>query len=85
MLLLKVIEMEDHSGIEEVDCYDPSTHRFAHVKGTPEKELLAEFNRGTIISGESTLMLDGAYFDEENGSLVIGDLVIGLWALSFGL
>ena len=66
--------MEDHSGIEEVDCYDPSTHRFAHVKGAPEKELLAEFNRGTIISGESTLMLDGAYFDEENGSLVIGDL-----------
>ena len=67
--------MEDHSEIEEVDCFDPSTGQFAHISDpNAENEILSEIQSGKISSGETTLMQEGAYFDEEEGSLVITDL-----------
>ena len=73
LLMLKKTLMEDRSEIEEVDCYDPSTEQFVHISGS--SQLLKEFHDGVITSGTSTLMQKGAYFDDDEGSLIFPDLV----------
>jgi hypothetical protein len=70
--MLKKTLMEDRSEIEEVDCYDPSTEQFVHISGS--SQLLKEFHDGVITSGTSTLMQEGAYFDDDEGSLIFPDL-----------
>jgi hypothetical protein len=69
--------MEDFTEIEEIDCYDPSTDTYAeissHAEGDTHRYLLSKFHSGEIVSGQSTLMQEGAYFDE-NGSLLVEDL-----------
>jgi hypothetical protein len=72
LLMLKKTLMEDRSEIEEVDCYDPSTEQFVHISGS--SQLLKEFHDGVITSGTSTLMQKGAYFDDDEGSLILPDL-----------
>jgi hypothetical protein len=77
VLLHKMILMEDFTEIEEIDCYDPSTDTYAeissHAEGDSHRYLLSKFHSGEIVSGQSTLMQEGAYFDE-NGSLLVEDL-----------
>jgi hypothetical protein len=72
LLMLKKTLMEDGSEIEEVDCYDPSTEQFVHISGS--SQLLKDFHDGEITSGSSTLMQEGAYFDDVEGSLIFPDL-----------
>jgi hypothetical protein len=71
--MLKKTLMEDGSEIEEVDCYDPSTERFVHISGS--SRLLKDFHDGVTTSGTSTLMQEGANFDDGEGSLIFPDLV----------
>ena len=75
---VKKILLEDGSEIEQVDCYDTSTDQFVHISGSKgheiENQLLDEFHNGMITSGQSTLMQEGAYFDDEEGSLILPDL-----------
>ena len=77
VLLHKMILMDDYSEIEEIDCYDPSTDTYAeissHAEGEARRSLLTKFHRGEIVSGQSTLMQEGAYFDE-NGNLFVEDV-----------
>ena len=64
--------MEDHSEIEEVECYDPSTEMYAIIPDQNAQEnLLTLFKSNIINSGISTLIQDGAYFDDEEGSLIL--------------
>lgn len=67
--------MKDYSEKEEVDCYDPSSGHFARITGPPgediEGQLLDEFHGGKIVSGESTFIQDGAYYDDERGTFNI--------------
>jgi hypothetical protein len=70
--MLKKTLMEDGSEIEEVDCYDPSTEQFVHISGS--SQLLKDFHEGEITSGTTTLMQEGAYFDDDAGSLIFPDL-----------
>ena len=72
LIMLKLTLMEDRSEIEEVDCYDPSTERFVHISGS--SQLLKDFQKGEITSGTTTLMQEGAYFDDDAGSLIFPDL-----------
>ena len=72
LLMLKKTLMEDGSKNEQVDCYDPSTERFVHISGS--SQLLKDFHDGVITSGTSTLMQEGAYFDDDEGSLIFPDL-----------
>jgi hypothetical protein len=72
LLMLKKTLMEDRSEIEDVDCYDPSTEQFVHISGS--SQLLKGFHDGEITSGTSTLMQKGAYFDDDEGSLIFPDL-----------
>jgi hypothetical protein len=72
LLMLKLTLMEDRSEIEQVDCYDPSTEQFVHISGS--SRLLKDFHDGVITSGMSTLMQEGAYFDDYEGSLIFPDL-----------
>jgi hypothetical protein len=75
---VKKILLEDGSEIEQVDCYDTSTDQFVHISGSKgheiENQLLDEFHNGMITSGQSTLMQEGAYFDDEEGSLILPNL-----------
>jgi hypothetical protein len=61
------------SEIEQVDCYDPSTKQFVHISGS--SRLLKDFHDGVTTSGTSTLMQEGANFDDGEGSLIFPDLV----------
>ena len=72
LLLLKLTLMKDGSESEEVDCYDPSTEQFVRISGS--SQLLKGFHDGVITSGRSTLMQEGAYFDDVEGSLIFPDL-----------
>ena len=72
LIMLKLTLMEDRSEIEEVDCYDPSTERFVHISGS--SQLLKDFHGGEITSRTTTLMQEGAYFDDDAGSLIFPDL-----------
>ena len=78
VFMLKKILLEDGSEIEQVDCYDTSTDQFVHISGSNgnqiENQLLDEFHNGMITSGQNTLMQEGAYFDDEEGSLILPDL-----------
>jgi hypothetical protein len=72
VLMLKEVIMEDHSEIEEVECYDPSTEKYAIIPDQNSQEnLLTLFKSNSISSGISTLFQDGAYFDDEEGSLIL--------------
>ena len=71
--------MEDKSEAQEVDCYDRTTNRFVHISGLSKNEdventLLSKFNSGKIVSGQSTFLLDGAYYDDDASSLIVPSL-----------
>ena len=76
--MLKKILLEDGSEIEQVDCYDTSTDQFVHISGSNgnqiENQLLDEFHNGMITSGQNTLMQEGGYFHDDEGSLILPDL-----------
>ena len=77
--MLKKTIMEDKSEVDEVNCYDKRINRFAHISGSSgngdiKNMLLSKFNSGMIVSGQSTFMLDSAYYDNEVGSLIVPGL-----------
>jgi len=67
--------MKDYSEKEEVDCYDPTTRQFSTIKGPEgddvQKKLLDLFHSGDIKSAQSKFIQDGAYYDDEAGTLNI--------------
>ena len=68
------------SETEEVDCYDPNSGLHFRIEGPVESDadiqgqLLDLFHKGIIISGESTFVQDGAYYDDERGTLNVSGL-----------
>ena len=76
VLLLSSILMEDQSHSEEVGCYEPSTNRIFRISGMNQNELLDAFHNGNIISGQTTLIQEGAHFNDQDATLtVIPELV----------
>jgi hypothetical protein len=78
VLLVKEIMLQNYTEIEEIDCYDPSTGTYSKVEsesdGDSQRRLLHKFHSGEIKSGQSTLMQEGAYFDDSSGSLIVSDI-----------
>ncbi len=74
VILLKSIAMKDHSEVEEIDCYDQSTNTYVRIPNQKAQSmLLSQINTGAITSGLSTLEQTGAYFDDEERSLILAD------------
>ena len=72
VLLHKMIFLDDFSESEEVECYEASTDTYFEIMSIDNENLLSKFYSGEIVSGVSTLMQEGAYF--ENGSLFVEDI-----------
>lgn len=74
VVLYKTISMEDGSEIEEVDCYDATSDYYSHIGDkNVEASILEKLKNGNLISGESTLMQEGAYFDEDEAALIVDE------------
>lgn len=71
VLFLKNTLMEDQSNIEEVECHELSTNHVFHICGIDQSVLLAELHSGNITSGQTTLMQEGAHFNDQNATLEI--------------
>ncbi len=69
VLLLKKVLLEDHKEVEELDCYDPKSNQYAHIIGPIENQLIDKMHDGKLTSGYSTLMQEGAYFDDREKTL----------------
>ena len=68
-LLLKVTTYEDGHEEEEVDCFDEETNSYSKIATTRgseyiQSELLSKFKKGELHSAESTLMHEGAFYEE---------------------
>lgn len=64
--------MEDGSEIESYDCFDPSTETFHSLPHS--RRLSSDFEAGILTSGYNTLMQEGSYFDDIEGSLNLPDI-----------
>ncbi len=64
--------MEDESELEEVDCFDPTSGTYSHIGNKIVEDLiLKQFHDGKLTSGTSTLMQEGAFFDDDEGGALI--------------
>ena len=76
-LLLRITLNEDYNESREVVCFDPSTNAMAKISGPEkniQKKLLAMFDSNTLISNQSTLHHDSAYFNGNEELVLSGDL-----------
>ena len=66
--------MEDGSELEEVDCFDPTSGTYSHIGNKIiEDSILKQLHDGKLTSGTSTLMQEGAFFDDEDGALIVDE------------